>query len=715
MFISNLPCSSPFRLPIQILVSVFLSASFAAGQGGTSCTLGSNALQVRAEGLTEKVGDIILTCTGGTSGSTSTATLYVSTNVSITNRLDSSGRPVGISISTDVGSGPAANVVNASFASANTLILSGIQYRIPTPSTQNVTIRISNIRVAVAPLAAANTAISVTASVGATGIQLTDPQDLTLAFWSPSLLSSSVVNLISCNVSATPATYDFPGLLAAGISSSSVRVTESSTYGFGAKEAGADTGIRIILSASGYTSANRIFVPDVLVGNTGNVPTSGGAFGTNANAGTYTPGSGQLLLIRINGADSSGVGGVAAIPAPGAQVTFSSLTELQLVNGVATAVYEVFDSNPNLRETLQIPVFATQQSACATGVIPSLSAVIAPVSAVTTASATAPVPRFSAGVLASDCQQIGDCGAIYFPVLTVDTTPIALSAQSLGAVQNAYIPVRNTGQGYLSVSVSVSYQNGSNWLTISPSSGVNNFTIALSADPGPLQPGIYLANVTINAGTYGVVIVPVTLTVGPPGVTIQSIVNAASFQTGPVVPGSFAALFGVNLAGKNVSVTFDGFPSTVLFDSATQINLIIPAMLNPSGHSTGVIATVDGQSSSVFRMVTTPNEPGIFNPGIVNKDGTVNTAANPAKRGDFVQVYLTGFTLPLTGPVSVTIGGSPNLVPLYAGAQPTFPALDQVNVVVPQDLVLTGTSVPLTVCISAGTQVCSNPATLYLQ
>ena len=67
--------------------------------------------------------------------------------------------------------------------------------------------------------------------------------------------------------------------------------------------------------------------------------------------------------------------------------------------------------------------------------------------------------------------------------------------------------------------------------------------------------------------------------------------------------------------------------------------------------------------------------------------------------------------------MTVNLGNLTNLIPAFAGAQPTLPALDQVNIVVPASL-LSGTSpVPLQVCIpgSVGQQVCSNQVSLYIK
>ena len=70
-----------------------------------------------------------------------------------------------------------------------------------------------------------------------------------------------------------------------------------------------------------------------------------------------------------------------------------------------------------------------------------------------------------------------------------------------------------------------------------------------------------------------------------------------------------------------------------------------------------------------------------------------------------------------TGQVTVNIGSQTNLIPAFAGAQGTFPALDQINILVPAILPATPNPVPLTVCIPGpdGQPVCSNAVNLYIR
>ena len=399
---------------------------------------------------------------------------------------------------------------------------------------------------------------------------------------------------------------------------------------------------------TGYPAGTQLWVPNALVGNSGSIPTSAGEFASTIGGGTYTPNANQLLLSLISGADGNGNGGTLVTALPTGGVTFTAMTQLTVTNGAAYAVYEVLDHSPYVAESVQVPVFIVNSAfSCNAGTQATLSVVEAPVSSVNIATATDPVPRYIGAALAPDCQQTGDCNQVYFPVLSIDTAPIKVTGASRRSSQTAPIMVLNNGGSVLSYATSVTYQSGANWLTVTPPAGdvANSANLTANADPSTLQPGTYMATININAGEAGASSIPVTFTVGSPGVTVQAIDNAASYQTGAVAPGSYAALFGLNLAGTNLSVTFNGVAANIVYDSSTQINLIVPSSL--TGQSTAVVASVNGTISNSFKVLIPANSPGIFTPGIVNLDGKVNSQSNPATRGTFVSVYLTGLGLPV--------------------------------------------------------------------
>jgi uncharacterized protein (TIGR03437 family) len=165
--------------------------------------------------------------------------------------------------------------------------------------------------------------------------------------------------------------------------------------------------------------------------------------------------------------------------------------------------------------------------------------------------------------------------------------------------------------------------------------------------------------------------------------------------------------FPTNSSG--VSVFFDGIAAPLLYSSSNQINAIVPYEL--AGRTTSQMQVENGGNRSpAFTVTLRDAAPGIFTingsgsgqGAIINQDGSVNSAQNPAAHGAIVSIYATGegATQPsgisgqiaagaLPAPalkVSVEVEGLQADV-LYAGEAPQAAGLMQVNVRVPQAVV----------------------------
>jgi uncharacterized protein (TIGR03437 family) len=386
---------------------------------------------------------------------------------------------------------------------------------------------------------------------------------------------------------------------------------------------------------------------------------------------------------------------------------------LTLINGAAYAVYEVVDSNPLTLETAQFPTFlGLAANAVQSAVATAETVTYAPVSTQLIANATSPIPRFEALTPPSDCGVIGDCGAAYFPQLTVGTASLQFALAAGGPNQVQYVPVTNSGAGVLAWTASVSYTTGSGWLTVSPVSGINNGTINVYANPGGLAVGTYQATVTVDAASAGRRVVMVTLTVSVatnPGPQVVTVENGADFLQVPVVPGSIATILGTALTGTSVSASFNGAPATILYSSAQQINLVVPAGLTSSAQ---LVVAVNGQLSAPVNVAVAPFEPGIFSGAILNQDSTLNSVTNGAAAGSVIYFYATG--LSGTGTISAIVGTTALTNLYYAGPAPGYPGVQQVNLVLPSGL--GAGTVNLNVCgTSASGKVCSPPMPLVLK
>jgi uncharacterized protein (TIGR03437 family) len=336
---------------------------------------------------------------------------------------------------------------------------------------------------------------------------------------------------------------------------------------------------------------------------------------------------------------------------------------------------------------------------------------------------------------------------IYIPVtLTVGPpavftpAPAALSFnyQVGGALPPAQtIQLAGAGSGMVDFSAMAVAPPGSTtgivFVNVTPASGTTPASLTVSVDQTVvpiMAPGIYTAfiNLTSDSAVGTTQSIPVTLTIStptPPAIT--SIVSGASFQTGAVSPGEVVTIFGTNIGPavpadltlnssnmlettlNNTTVTFNGVPAPLIFVSLNQINAIVPYEVAGQA-SIPLVITTGGIASAPLAVNVAATVPALFalgqsgsGPGaILNQNGTLNAAANPAAPGSTIVIYatgegvttpatLTGSVTPATGSsfpapsatVSVSIGGIDARI-LYAGEAPGLIAgVLQVNAVVP--------------------------------
>jgi len=220
-----------------------------------------------------------------------------------------------------------------------------------------------------------------------------------------------------------------------------------------------------------------------------------------------------------------------------------------------------------------------------------------------------------------------------------------------------------------------------------------------------------------------------------PNLPAAGVVNGASFAPGPVSPGEIVSLFGSaigptpalltltnprlvanSLAG--VQAYFEGVPAPLLYAAAGQVNAVVPYSV--AGKSTTVLQLEYlGVLSAPVTLQVAAATPGVFSiagsgqgaGAILNaRDNSINSALNPAARGDWVSIYATGAgattpasvdgllaVAPLPAPnaqVTVTIGGLPCQLN-YEGAAPGLVSgVLQINAQVPAG-VTPGPAVPI--------------------
>ena len=689
-------------------------ASVVAAQAQSSslnCVVSAVQPAIRSEGVTERAGDIVLNCTGGTPGNVITTNLTIfSLTTVLTNRLGILSRNADILVLLENGGTQQLLNTTAEVQSPSSIAISGITFTVPANGAVNL--RISNLRVNA--WLAGEQPVRVTLGSNGTSALRIESTPLIVGFPQRALLASYSSTFI-CSASPVPSPISFSALIAARSRFASVRVTEGQANSFEKRGANSDSGTRVVLRYSGFPQGAQLFVPDAIAGSTATTPTAGGDLGLPTNGGAYTAtAQGQLLLVRVKGHDETGAAGSLALTAPpigSPTVTFNAVSEVLLNSGSGLVVYEVVDSNASARESAQVPVFlgwaGRQDGVTAQG---SVAIGLGPISLDPQASVSGAIPRFQSVSPNSDCPILGDCNSGIFPILSVSSDPLSVSGFTFSAPQTRYIRVNNEGGSLLNWTASISYKSGSGWLRIDPAAGLNNGTIRVDFSPGILPAGTYDATLLIDAGPIAgtrnlslrmEVVQLMPPTPAPP--LISSVVNAASFLEGSLVQGSIVTLFGQRFSGTTVGVNFDTTAARVFFSNETQINLVVPDL--PGKASAQVVVTVDGRASTGKVINFSSSAPGIF--GTLNQDYTLNGAANPALTGSVVQVYVTG--LPATG-VTAKIADRIIAMPEYAGAAPGFAGLQQVNLRVPADLGTMTTDVM--VC---GSGVCSPAGKLSIR
>jgi uncharacterized protein (TIGR03437 family) len=221
--------------------------------------------------------------------------------------------------------------------------------------------------------------------------------------------------------------------------------------------------------------------------------------------------------------------------------------------------------------------------------------------------------------------------------------------------------------------------------------------------------------------------------------SITGVASAASYDAAGVAPGELLALFGKGFgsSSQTTSVLFNGVPASLVYVTDGQIGAFVPYASPQFSRQANVVVVNQGNASQPFTTPFLASHPAIFTANtsgagqgsILNaKDGSVNSASNPATRGDYIAIYATGEGLtnppgvdgritlsPLPTPVlacSVTIAGQTAPVQ-YCGEAPYLPAgVLQVNAEVPSTV---GAGSAMPVVLTVGKASSQSTVTVAIQ
>ncbi|MCP5119993.1 MAG: hypothetical protein GY953_55045, partial [bacterium] len=212
------------------------------------------------------------------------------------------------------------------------------------------------------------------------------------------------------------------------------------------------------------------------------------------------------------------------------------------------------------------------------------------------------------------------------------------------------------------------------------------------------------------------------------------------FLRGGVSPGEMVTFFGTLIGPQQpaglivgadgrvatlvagTEILFDNTPAPIIAASNNQTTCIVP--YDVAGKTAvNVVIVFQGSASDPVSIPVRNTWPGIFalnatgsgQGAILNQDGTVNSAANPADRGSAISIFITGAgqTIPLgdegalndpanlprpIAPVNVRIGGADAVVEFVAGAPNLVAGVIQINVRINANI-SPGAAVPVEVVI----------------
>ena len=512
------------------------------------------------------------------------------------------------------------------------------------------------------------------------------------------------------NTNALASSANAPVTLAAALVSTVTSVIGPVSAGFSAAVVGT--------SGTGVPTGTVTFTVDAGAGSAVTLDGTGQASypASSLSSGTHT------LTVSYSG-DANYAAGAAA------PVTFQTgLTSQTIAFSPATLTYTV--------STGSFAVFATSSSGLAVA-LSSTTPSICTVSGGT-------VNILAVGACIVQASQAGN--ATYAPAVSVLVNfTIAPATQAISFT----IPNHTSSDAPFALQVTSSSGLAATFSVVSGPATVSGSTATLTGVGQVVMMAAVPGNTAWAAGSA-----TATFNVTLGTATVTSDVNAADYATGTLSINSYATMFGSSLAGATasgsatstapvagVSISVadskgNSLPAPLYYVSFNQIDLIVPPGL-AAGKATLTISNGSG-TTTTFAMTLGAVAPAIFTADssgtgapaafVATYTGTQSQTTDAFQCGGApyacgpatialaagTQVYLELFGTGISGTAasndSATIGGIQATIQ-YAGPQGGYPALDQVNVLIPASLAQSGL-VTLQLIVGG---VAANPIQLVLQ
>ena len=710
------PCNRTIRQLLFGLTLTTMAGPLAAQSPSLACNAAAGASPtVRAEGLAELVGDVVLTCTGGTPTAAGAAVpqvnLTISLNTTITSRIlagslteafllfdepGSSSNPSpqlvcgtggtvesnpGSGICTGItgtgnglgvysGSGVRANIFQGQTGSGSSLNWYGVPLDSPGPSQTRI-LRFTNLRANASQLGVSSTfanpgVIAFVSGNGATSVAINNPQQ-TVAYLAAGLtfsqgtadnsaVLSAPVSLPSCTQGPTRiATLRFKEGFAAGFRPQTVATfvnANTSPAPVNQNVPGQSYG-----SESGFR--NGAFPFDPLHGNLGSAGLAD--YGTRLKAWfSGVPAGVSIWVEAVNSNSSTSLTARlvtsenGAFSAATATAPPNPLVQLTSAGGTVTAVWEVLGAGPFTVDEFDLGVYVSNTGATAANVT-----VNGNLAAVGTSSAITSIPLFQD---VSSSTSLFSLSGATCATLTASPTSLSFSflpGATAGSSQSLAV---GSGSG-LTATVLASSSTGGSWLAVSSNSTIVPASITVSANPSGLTPGNYTGVLLISAiGASNALLVNVSMAIqaaaiGPTLTSISPSSGAPGTSVSVTLTGSnFTSASTVNVANPAVAV------NGVNFLGPTQIYATFNLAANAAVGATNVTVTTSSGTSNAIAFTITggslPTLTGISpNNGAPGTSVTVTLTGTNFSSGATVNVSSCSLTcLSIPNP-AVVVGG----------------------------------------------------------
>jgi uncharacterized repeat protein (TIGR01451 family) len=625
--------------------------TFIIGTPVLNCVVSAPAPPVlRLEAYTELLGDLVLNCNGGTLGQTLTSDLTVSTNVNVTSRILNAGTQATEALLLIDDPSPGQQVLNSTvfqgtLTGPNTITFRGVPIKQPGAGTR--VLRIVNLRGNAHQFQQASNLnpVPVTAILSLSGpVAITNAQQ-TNGFVAPTTqfrLGSNVGSLADQRTVAVSFTEDFASAFKIRVAAGGQQNIPGTVY----KTESGFVNTALLPTAGLADSATRLLVQF-----------SGVPAGVNVYAPIFPDGNTNAQLVTT---DSNGAGPASFIP--GANMFGGKYSQVTIANGSGVAVWEVTATDPALIETLQFHVLFTGMTQAGIGPI-GFAGSLAPLSNVSTASATDPLPRIAADSitrfvnmsLTSTSTAASGVGALALPGVRPSELQRTIRAQSAPQVQvgsnlSFVYTVLNNGPGPApGVTVQSNLPSTLSFLDCATSTGgtcsaatnPDGSTTVTGGNASSLQPGqsqyFVIHGQPLNGALGATASVSTLVSSGKEDLDPSDNALITSFgvtNTAVTVPVSFST----NPAGLKVQVGASApqVNPTVMVDQAVPLNFTVPSpQADPSGAPGKQYvfnSWNDGTLSAAHASVTPPIGGGTFTANF-DAQYQITVTASPAAGG----------------------------------------------------------------------------------